>query len=158
MVKLMNIIWDWNRNYPFWNQNFFSGTVSLNGDIVAFYLAPTVYRPLEFGRNNCCKVNLNCDCCFVNLLMLKTGLSLDSGDSSSSASRGRTRTLSEGETKVNKFGPETEGLPNGWTMQVAPNGRVFFIDHINKKTTWVDPRNSRPSPLPSQVIHHSLMN
>lgn len=31
-----------------------------------------------------------------------------------------------------------------------PNGRVFFIDHINKKTTWVDPRNSRPSPLPSQ--------
>jgi len=43
-----------------------------------------------------------------------------------------------------------EGLPSGWTMQVAPNGRVFFIDHINKKTTWVDPRNSRPSPLPSQ--------
>ena len=35
-------------------------------------------------------------------------------------------------------------------MQVAPNGRVFFIDHISKKTTWVDPRNSRPSPLPSQ--------
>jgi len=81
---------------------------------------------------------------------IAAGLSLDSGDSSSSASRGRTRTLSEGETKVNKFGPETEGLPNGWTMQVAPNGRVFFIDHINKKTTWVDPRNSRPSPLPSQ--------
>jgi len=43
-----------------------------------------------------------------------------------------------------------EGLPSGWTMQVAPNGRVFFIDHISKKTTWVDPRNSRPSPLPSQ--------
>ena len=37
-----------------------------------------------------------------------------------------------------------------WSVQVAPNGRVFFIDHINKKTTWVDPRNSRPSPLPSQ--------
>jgi len=43
-----------------------------------------------------------------------------------------------------------EGLPSGWTMQVAPNGRGFFIDHISKKTTWVDPRNSRPSPLPSQ--------
>ena len=35
-------------------------------------------------------------------------------------------------------------------MQVAPNGREFFIDHISKKTTWVDPRSSRPSPLPSQ--------
>ena len=34
--------WDWNRNYPFWNQNFFSVTDSLNGAIVAFYLAPTV--------------------------------------------------------------------------------------------------------------------
>ena len=46
--------------------------------------------------------------------------------------------------------PCIPGLPSGWTMQVAPNGRVFFIDHISKKTTWVDPRNSRPSPLPSQ--------
>ena len=31
--------WDWNRYYPFWNKNFFSGTVSLNEAIVAFYLA-----------------------------------------------------------------------------------------------------------------------
>jgi len=44
-----------------------------------------------------------------------------------------------------------EGLPSGWTLQVAPNGRVFFINHIAKKTTWIDPRNSRPSPLPSQT-------
>ena len=65
------------------------------------------------------------------------------------AGGGRTRTLSEGE-KANKL--NTEGLPNGWTMQVAPNGRVFFIDHSNKKTTWVDPRTSRPSSLPSQVL------
>lgn len=45
----------------------------------------------------------------------------------------------------------TEGLPEGWTMQVAPNGRVFFINHSDKKTTWVDPRTGRPSPLPSQA-------
>lgn len=31
----------------------------------------------------------------------------------------------------------SEGLPEGWTMQVAPNGRVFFIDHNSKETTWV---------------------
>jgi E3 ubiquitin-protein ligase NEDD4 len=43
------------------------------------------------------------------------------------------------------------GLPSGWTLQVAPNGRVFFINHIAKKTTWIDPRNARPSPLPSQT-------
>ena len=33
-------------------------------------------------------------------------------------------------------------------MQVAPNGRVFFINNKKKKTTWVDPRTGRPSPLP----------
>ncbi len=43
-----------------------------------------------------------------------------------------------------------EGLAPGWTMQVAPNGRVFFINHAEKKTTWVDPRSGRPSALPSQ--------
>ncbi|CAB4060467.1 E3 ubiquitin-protein ligase NEDD4,E3 ubiquitin-protein ligase Nedd-4,E3 ubiquitin-protein ligase NEDD4-like [Lepeophtheirus salmonis] len=45
----------------------------------------------------------------------------------------------------------TEGLPSGWTMQVAPNGRVFYINHADKETTWVDPRSGRPSALPSQA-------
>lgn len=36
-------------------------------------------------------------------------------------------------------------------LQVAPNGRVFFINHSEKKTTWVDPRTGRPSALPSQT-------
>jgi len=44
----------------------------------------------------------------------------------------------------------TEGLPEGWSMQVAPNGRLFFINHNDKKTTWVDPRSGRPSALPVQ--------
>ena len=35
---------------------------------------------------------------------------------------------------------EEKGLPEGWTMQVDPIGRVFFIDHNEKKTTFVDPR------------------
>lgn len=42
----------------------------------------------------------------------------------------------------------TAGLPNGWSMQVAPNGRVFFIDHTHKTTTWVDPRTGQPSHVP----------
>ena len=27
---------------------------------------------------------------------------------------------------------------------------MFFINHVDKKTTWVDPRTGRPSPLPQQ--------
>uniref|UniRef100_A0A1W7RA52 E3 ubiquitin-protein ligase n=1 Tax=Hadrurus spadix TaxID=141984 RepID=A0A1W7RA52_9SCOR len=42
-----------------------------------------------------------------------------------------------------------DGLPTGWCLQVAPNGRVFFIDHNTRTTTWVDPRTGRPSPLPN---------
>lgn len=33
-----------------------------------------------------------------------------------------------------------EGLPEGWSSQLAPNERMFFIDHVNKTTSWVDPR------------------
>lgn len=47
-------------------------------------------------------------------------------------------------------GQDTEGLPPNWSMQVAPNGRVFFINHSTKTTTWVDPRTSRPSTIPNQ--------
>jgi E3 ubiquitin-protein ligase NEDD4 len=34
-------------------------------------------------------------------------------------------------------------------MQVAPNGRLFFIDHRNKATSWVDPRTGCASPMPN---------
>lgn len=34
-------------------------------------------------------------------------------------------------------------------MQMAPNGRVFFIDHTNKTTSWVDPRTGCASPMPN---------
>lgn len=36
-------------------------------------------------------------------------------------------------------------------MQIAPNGRMFFIDHNERKTSWVDPRTGRASPMPSQT-------
>jgi E3 ubiquitin-protein ligase NEDD4 len=39
-----------------------------------------------------------------------------------------------------------EGLPPNWTSQTAPNGRIFFIDHNTKTTTWIDPRTGKPSP------------
>ncbi|GFG35290.1 hypothetical protein Cfor_01348 [Coptotermes formosanus] len=51
---------------------------------------------------------------------------------------------------LNALDVNSEGLPEGWTMQVAPNGRVFFIDHNERATTWVDPRTGRASPMPNQ--------
>lgn len=34
-------------------------------------------------------------------------------------------------------------------MQLAPNGRMFFIDHAEKTTSWVDPRTGSASPMPN---------
>jgi len=74
----------------------------------------------------------------------------DTPDSSREGRRPGANSVGPGANRPVPNNLNNEGLPSGWTMQVAPNGRVFFIDHINKKTSWVDPRNSRPSPLPSQ--------
>ncbi|CAJ0562339.1 unnamed protein product, partial [Mesorhabditis spiculigera] len=38
---------------------------------------------------------------------------------------------------------DEEALPDGWDMQVAPNGRIFYIDHRTKTTTWNDPRTGQ---------------
>jgi hypothetical protein len=34
-------------------------------------------------------------------------------------------------------------LPLGWEEKTDAKGRVFFIDHINRRTTWTDPRESK---------------
>uniref|UniRef100_A0A1I7WFU5 HECT-type E3 ubiquitin transferase n=1 Tax=Heterorhabditis bacteriophora TaxID=37862 RepID=A0A1I7WFU5_HETBA len=39
-------------------------------------------------------------------------------------------------------------LPDGWDMQIAPNGRMFFIDHRTKTTTWTDPRTGATATRP----------
>lgn len=35
-------------------------------------------------------------------------------------------------------------LPPGWEQRVDQNGRVYYVDHIEKRTTW-----DRPDPLPT---------
>uniref|UniRef100_A0A4W6E9E3 E3 ubiquitin-protein ligase n=1 Tax=Lates calcarifer TaxID=8187 RepID=A0A4W6E9E3_LATCA len=35
-------------------------------------------------------------------------------------------------------------LPPGWEQRVDQNGRVYYVDHIEKRTTW-----ERPEPLPT---------
>jgi len=37
------------------------------------------------------------------------------------------------------IGP-TSPLPNGWEMRYSETGRPYFIDHINKRSTYDDPR------------------
>jgi len=66
----------------------------------------------------------------------------------------RPESQSQNQTNVEESAPRVEpsreGLPAGWSLQVAPNGRVFFIDHNSRATTWVDPRTGRASPMPNQ--------
>ncbi|KAK9886966.1 hypothetical protein WA026_019224 [Henosepilachna vigintioctopunctata] len=32
-------------------------------------------------------------------------------------------------------------LPEGWDYGQDYDGKIYFIDHISKKTTWIDPRD-----------------
>lgn len=53
---------------------------------------------------------------------------------------------------------DSSGLPSNWSMQMAPNGRVFFIDHNLKRTSWVDPRTGRASPMPNALSKPTATN
>ncbi|XP_045526900.1 E3 ubiquitin-protein ligase Nedd-4 isoform X1 [Pieris brassicae] len=79
-----------------------------------------------------------------------TASSMSSEDESDGSSES-TRSSSASSTQSQNL-PNSDGLPPGWSMQRAPNGRVFFIDHNNKTTTWVDPRTGCASNLPSAAL------
>ncbi|XP_039444801.1 E3 ubiquitin-protein ligase Nedd-4-like isoform X4 [Culex pipiens pallens] len=70
----------------------------------------------------------------------------DTGDDRSST---RSSTSNENDSSSSSPAATEAVLPTGWSMQLAPNGRVFFIDHNEKKTSWVDPRTGRASPMPN---------
>nr|XP_040220610.1 E3 ubiquitin-protein ligase Nedd-4-like isoform X5 [Anopheles coluzzii] len=79
--------------------------------------------------------------------------SINNNDTSDDRSSTRSSTSNENDSSGSS--PSTGGgagsmtLPAGWSMQLAPNGRVFFIDHNERKTSWVDPRTGRASPMPT---------
>lgn len=50
------------------------------------------------------------------------------GASPAAASRGST---------ANNTTDDVGSLPAGWQMSKTEHGRLFFIDHISKRTTWV---------------------
>ncbi|KAM9788745.1 transcriptional coactivator YAP1-like [Neosynchiropus ocellatus] len=43
-------------------------------------------------------------------------------------------------TSPQSINPETGPLPEGWEQAATAEGEVYYIDHINKNTSWVDPR------------------
>ncbi|KAH3837035.1 E3 ubiquitin-protein ligase NEDD4-like isoform X2 [Dreissena polymorpha] len=56
--------------------------------------------------------------------------------------QGRSKSVASGpRTPVSSI--DEEPLPAGWATGVAPNGRVFFIDHNTATTSWIDPRKPR---------------
>lgn len=69
---------------------------------------------------------------------------------STSASRNSNQS---GTTRVNEVGvrpkPNEAPLPPGWDFSYSDKGRMFFIDHVNKQTSWIDPRTGKPSPTPN---------
>ena len=69
------------------------------------------------------------------------------GSSSRSSGRRRGNSFSKHE---NGLGP----LPSGWEERVHKDGRTFFIDHNNKRTTWEDPRLSDPK-IAGNVVPYS---
>lgn len=63
---------------------------------------------------------------------------VDGIDSDNSHKRSSTTSLSA--TTVNNAASTSDELgplPAGWQVSKTETGRIFFIDHINKRTTWV---------------------
>lgn len=52
---------------------------------------------------------------------------------------------------LNKFATKDEPLPLGWEIKLDEHGKCFFIDHVRKATTYVDPRLPFEVPLVNPV-------
>ncbi|XP_074037409.1 E3 ubiquitin-protein ligase Nedd4 isoform X1 [Leptinotarsa decemlineata] len=76
---------------------------------------------------------------------------LDSMSNNSSRRDSTVSSSTSNSNSQNNLEGLSEGLPLGWSVQRAPNGRLFFIDHNEKTTSWVDPRTGRASPMPNQA-------
>lgn len=79
-----------------------------------------------------------------------TTSSMEDSEDETDGSTESTRSSSASSTQSQNL-PNSDGLPPGWSMQRAPNGRIFFIDHNAKTTTWIDPRTGCASSLPTSA-------
>jgi len=51
-----------------------------------------------------------------------------------------TEEVVSGATAAMKGDTTNQPLPEGWEQRADDKGRVFFVDHVNKCTSWDDPR------------------
>lgn len=51
-----------------------------------------------------------------------------------------TEEVVAGATATMKADISNEPLPDGWEQRADDKGRLFFVDHVNKATSWEDPR------------------
>ncbi|KAK4884524.1 hypothetical protein RN001_000795 [Aquatica leii] len=83
--------------------------------------------------------------------LASAGPNEDLTDTSSNTDSRRGSVASTNSVTQNNAQNFSEGLPSGWSMQLAPNGRWFFIDHNERTTSWIDPRSGRPSAMPNSI-------
>ncbi|XP_017271941.1 transcriptional coactivator YAP1 [Kryptolebias marmoratus] len=55
----------------------------------------------------------------------------------------------------NLMNPATGPLPDGWEQAITPDGEIYYINHKNKTTSWLDPRLEPRYALNQQRITQS---
>ena len=71
-----------------------------------------------------------------DLMNTKSAVINDSGHSSTQAVDHHAQ---DGENNMAGLG----SLPAGWEERRAPSGRLYYVDHNTRSTSWVDPRHRR---------------
>eukprot|EP00039_Didymoeca_costata_P001349 m.51750 g.51750 ORF g.51750 m.51750 type:complete len:489 (+) comp10751_c0_seq1:508-1974(+) len=76
-------------------------------------------------------------------------LHLSKPDSDRGKSRSRGKNSLHGRSRRSDSG-RGKDLPPGWSMRYTPEGKPYFVDEINRTTTWLDPRTNRPACIGTQ--------
>ncbi|XP_012730683.2 transcriptional coactivator YAP1 [Fundulus heteroclitus] len=50
----------------------------------------------------------------------------------------------------NLMNPASGALPEGWEQAITPEGEIYYINHKNKTTSWLDPRYAQNQPRITQ--------
>ncbi|XP_065115554.1 WW domain-containing transcription regulator protein 1 isoform X1 [Paramisgurnus dabryanus] len=53
---------------------------------------------------------------------------------------------------------EDQPLPAGWEMAYTATGQKYFLNHVEKITTWHDPRKSRTPSVNQMSLHNQTSN
>ena len=43
-------------------------------------------------------------------------------------------------------------LPHGWEQAMTQDGEIYYINHIEKTTSWFDPRHRKCSPMSYHIL------